>query len=122
MAISLDAIRNTTKKDLFVCASLFLATFLLGTLVNDITQYTVVQNTALTTRDFTQSILFLHAISFYLSLLGFVYNVQSGQPLRTARLEWTAVVFNILVSAIRFGIEFGFLQYRKEEYRSFTEK
>ncbi|XP_071799981.1 uncharacterized protein [Asterias amurensis] len=116
-----SALKKTTKKELLVQVSILLAVFLIATILNDLVAYTITQNTHRSTQNLSESVLVMHIISFYMALLGFVYITQAGKLWQTARLEWLSIVLNFLVCFVRVAIEASFIQFRREEYRNFTE-
>ncbi|XP_038073251.1 uncharacterized protein LOC119741531 [Patiria miniata] len=116
-----SALRKTSKKELFVYVSIFLALFLVATIINDIVAYSITQKTHLSTQTLSDSVLVMHIISFYMALLGFVYVTQAGKHWRAARCEWFSLVLNFLACFVRIAIEAGFIQFREARYRNFTE-
>ncbi|XP_022086023.1 uncharacterized protein LOC110976766 [Acanthaster planci] len=116
-----SALKKTSKKELFVYVSIFLALFLVATIINDIVAYTVTEKTHLSTQTLSESVLVMHIISFYLALLGFVYITQAGKNWKIARCEWFSLVLNFLACFVRIAIEASFIRFREEGYRNFTE-
>ncbi|XP_072040740.1 uncharacterized protein [Amphiura filiformis] len=121
MACSWSRIKKTTKKELYVYVSIFLAVFLTGTIINDLVAYTILEKTSKSTQSITDTLLLIHILSFVVAILGFVYNSQAGKNYTNAYLEWTAIVFNFLVCFIRVAVEIAFIQFREEVYKNFTE-
>ncbi|XP_071963690.1 uncharacterized protein [Antedon mediterranea] len=113
-------ISRVTKKDLIVYLSFTLCGLLFLTILNDIVGYSI-ERTDKTTQNITTTILLNHVVSFYLALLGFVYNTQAGKNWRHAYREWIAIVSNCLVCILRVVVELTFINYRPEEYRNFSD-
>ncbi|XP_071832382.1 uncharacterized protein [Apostichopus japonicus] len=84
----------------------------------DLSAYAFSERSDLSTQTFTDGVLVVHLLAFFLGILGFVYTTQAGKSLQRAKVELYAIAVNFLVCILRFTVEITFIGYRQEEYRN----
>ena len=119
-------ISRLTKKDAYVDLSLALLAFLTTAIAHDVV-CVLTEHTEQTTQSFSLAVLVVHAVAFYLGLLGFVYVTQaaaapagpgSSSPGRAGGKAVAAVLGNCVVSVFRVAYEVNYYTFRKEVYHS----
>uniref|UniRef100_H2Z942 Uncharacterized protein n=1 Tax=Ciona savignyi TaxID=51511 RepID=H2Z942_CIOSA len=112
------AAKNWLRKDeVFSRISAFCGLLLLAGLSNDICQYTFMENPLETTQSFTYITLVIHIISFFTSVLAFVYKTSRLKK-RTEQISLMLIVCNGLLFLLRIILELTLINYRREYYNS----
>ena len=106
-----------TKKEAYIYLSFVLLGLLIMGIINDAVCMMVTERTENTTQKFSLAVLLVHAVAFYLGLLGFVYVTQTaGDNALLAGRALAAVIGNGVAFVFRVAYEAKYYRYRKEEY------
>ncbi|XP_041099353.1 transmembrane protein 262-like [Polyodon spathula] len=103
------------KKDVYTGLSLSLLMLHFGVLMSDLTLHSAAQTAEGSSHNYTVMLMLSHVMSFYLSLLGWVYSLQTGAR-RLSAVAFVSTCLNLTLFLARFSFEFVVIQYRAELY------